>query len=228
MGLTRSLYTNVVSVLLSRPNSYRIQWPIGPDVGVNKQNHLWSTGAGNFLYKPEGYTWLTNKLFSFKDRTIAMSTVGGISTSYVPCGFFEPKFGNVLSFMSSSTNLMKQTDEAVNAVACHVLSGRIGKSIVTIWIGKEDLLIHKLLTVFDIPPPSIVISPQDDQMTVAAKRMILGDQLEQNRTNTVTVEVHENIQVNQPQVEKDFIPPIPDGLKPIDWDEATKANRTFK
>ncbi len=227
MGLTRSLYTNVVSVLLSRPNSYRIQWPIGPDVGVNKQNHLWSTGDGNFLYKPEGYTWLTNKLFSFKDRTIAMSTVGGIST-YVPCGFFEPKFGNVLSFMSSSTDLMKQTDEPVNGVACHVLSGRIVKSIVTIWIGKEDLLIHKLLTVFDIPPRSIVISPQDDQMTVAAKRMILGGQLEQNRTNHVTIEVHENIQVNQPHVETDFIPPIPDGLKPIDWDEATKATRGFK
>jgi len=111
---------------------------------------------------------------------------------------------------------------------CHVLTGRIGQSTTTLWIGKDDMLIHQRQNVFDIPPAPPLPTPSDAPPLAQMKQTLREDFLAKHRKNVTEVETLEIIQLNQPGTKEAFIPKIPAGVMPVEWGKAPAPKATFE
>jgi RNA polymerase sigma factor (sigma-70 family) len=142
--LNGSTFTTTFTIKLARPNLYLIEWQQKNESAFSttttKTEAVWSAGAGNFLDMGLGVQ-------KQKDQQTALSSAAGISasaSSTIPSVFFKMNGGNPLGFASGQKH---QTDEKVGDADCYVFISESNGRMKTIWIGKQDFLIHQVRVV---------------------------------------------------------------------------------
>ncbi len=228
------------SIRLQRPNLYRIEWTQTTAFFTNGGT-VWSAGNGDFL--AQNYGQYNAKPAKYQDMQSALAAATGISgsaSSTIPGTFFKQNWGNMLKLNPSKSTLQKLKDETVDDVDCFVLSttidaanlpkagklpnnaGKMGKTTTTLWIGKQDHLIHQVQTIVEgmsITLPLLsdsqikaMVERQNKPATpeaIAAMRTLLETANKQAQTmvasgKIVSTQTHENIVVNQKFSPADF------------------------
>jgi RNA polymerase sigma factor (sigma-70 family) len=143
--------TNTFVTVLQRPNLYRVDTT---QVGTNYTNHtvIWSQGKEHFSAKElsPGGKWEEPGHGRNMNQNFENIRAGCISTS-IPETFFKQFTGDVLP-IGPNFQLIKEKDEAVNGLACHVVSytlksptgPKTGTGSVVLFFGKQDHLLHKM------------------------------------------------------------------------------------
>jgi hypothetical protein len=189
--------TTTFMTRLDRPNFYLVEWQQTGDSAHSTQDAIaqavWFAGAGDFLDTGNGAQDEGSPAVALD---AAASFSGGASTT-IPITFFKISSGSGLD--DSVFDERRQPDEKVGTVDCYVFSSESQGRTRTLWIGKEDFLIHQVQT---------VISSEAMQAAVA--------QVTEETTQTTVLlhgftstETHTNIVINKPLARSDFIPAIP-------------------
>jgi hypothetical protein len=200
--------TKVTSFLtrLARPDFYLIEWQQGGDASYFSQaagaQAVWSSGAGDFLetgYGPQ------NEGDPEVALDIASEFSGGASAT-IPMTFFNLPLGR--AFDDSVFEERRQPDEKVGKMDCYVFSSELQGKTRTLWIGKQDFLIHQVQT---------VISAEAMQAAVA-RIPSETPQMAALLHEFTSTETHTNIVLNESFSRSDFIPTIPHFASPDDDD----------
>ena len=151
---------------LQRPNLYRIDWTqTGGLKGV-----VWSQGDGDYLQvdpgSPASPTALATLSASglgnetgprkMKDMREALVKAAGMSytaASLIPEIFFNHQYVDIYAYpvIAGKYPVKKEKDDSIGSAACYVISaeqdlskaGKPGTVATTLWIGKQDFLIHQ-------------------------------------------------------------------------------------
>jgi len=142
--MNNTAITTTFTIRLARTNFYRIEWQQNTESSYATNNTqvqaVWSSGAGNHLEKGFG---LQNE----ESREIALAKAtesSGGAAGTIPRTFFNMQWGDQLN--GSGFNQNRQTDEKVGGVDCYVFSRESQGRTKTLWIGKQDFLIHQVRT----------------------------------------------------------------------------------
>jgi hypothetical protein len=144
--------TTTFTTLLQRPGFYLVSWQSN---GLSNKGMVWADGTGDFLQA----SGLGLKKESSREMALASATgiSGGIAAG-IPGTFFAEAWGNKLGGKYQRT-----ADEKIDGVDCYVLASKINTSsrnlLTTLWIGRQDSLIHQIKTKMDNVP---TIPPIDD------------------------------------------------------------------
>jgi outer membrane lipoprotein-sorting protein len=226
------------SMKLARPDLYFSEY------GTNKPT-VWSDGSGDFWLGGHGQKPVLVKMWDKGMMSMGEAQVDGSFLTIAPL-FFGSPWGNFgkLSIFSSST-VQKLPDEKIGDFDCFVLTATsqtpgltsqdTATNRETLWIGKQDHLIHQVQSIYEWP---IIPYPTDDKFivdilkksriqvnsqTIAERKQQIMERNvkleEQRKTNPVArlsnTTTHEDIVVNESLPRKDFVPAIPAGLKPL-------------
>jgi outer membrane lipoprotein-sorting protein len=208
--------TTKFNIRLQRPGLYRIDWQ-GSSVGVT-----WSDGTGDFLQ----YAGMTAQ--KQQSRQMALAGATGISSgaaANIPGTFFADNWGGTLN-----GDHQRQKDDLVGSVDCYVLSQDLKRNGMTVsrtlWIGKQDNLIHQIKTVMQGIPqmPQVddsslktILTSQNKPVTpdtIAALRKQLTDSQAKaaevlKSGNVEFTESHSDIVTNKTFAPTDFKPETP-------------------
>jgi hypothetical protein len=147
---------------LQRPNLYRIDWTQMSAISTNK-GAVWSDGSGDYtlMGDPVSVTVLGQepRLKKMPNMQTALSGAAALSTlasSTIPSAFFGRDLGDFATpALSGRYPLTLEKDDKAGDVDCHVVSseaidlskvpniGKPGTAVTTLWIGKDDFLIHQ-------------------------------------------------------------------------------------
>jgi outer membrane lipoprotein-sorting protein len=208
--------TTTFSMRLQRPGFYWVNWQSPFSSGS-----VWSDGTGDFLN-------MTGQPQKMKDREMALASATGISSmaaATIPGTFFQEAWGNTLNPVLPAE---RQPDEKIDSIDCFVVTTRInpskaGASTTTLWIGREDALIHQCrMVITQAPQPKLT----DDQIaevlkaqnkpatpqTVADTKKLMAEAMKQadaamRKGPIIFTEKLENIVANQKFVPADFTHP---------------------
>jgi outer membrane lipoprotein-sorting protein len=182
--------TTAFTIRLARTNFYYIEWEQNSEPSDTADNTVfqavWSSGAGNFLEMGNGP----------KDETsqdIALEKAAALSsgaTATIPMTFFNTQWGDELG--GSAFGEKRQADEKVGGVDCYVFTKESQGQTKTLWIGKQDFLIHQFRTVTSA-----------EAMRAAAE---WNPEIISNLHGFTSTETHTNIVVNKQFLRSDFIP----------------------
>ncbi len=167
--------TTTSNTRMERTNLFRIEWESIQPQATPTKNAVWSVGDGYFCI--QGETSFSPPAWSKKEQNIK-AALGHVSSagSNVPGAFFN--LGSSLGLLATDgrPNVMRQKDGKIGSVDCFVIAwkGQIGT--VTLWIGKQDLLLYQCQTESAL-----------------------------NGSPTSFTEIRENIVINQPFAKSDFI-----------------------
>jgi hypothetical protein len=229
------------NIRLQRPNLYRIEWTQTTAYFTNGGT-VWSAGSGDLMVMKHGnYNAPPAKYRDMESVLSAASGVSGGASSTVPGTFFQQNWGDFLKVLASGrSQLVQQKDEIISGVDCYVVSssmdsaelpnqgklpdnaGKIGKRTTTLWIGKQDYLIHQAQTI--VEGASFTLPAMSD---ATIKRMLEGQKKEATSENMaamrkqleavnkkvqssieggkiISTQAHENILVNQKFSPADF------------------------
>jgi len=198
--LNGSTITTKFTIRLARPNLYQIEWEqeqtseLSFSTTKTKTQAVWSAGDGDFL------EMLGRGAQKLKDKETALSSATGISGSAsgtIPGTFFKMNWGNQLGTVSGEN---QQADEIVGNVDCYVFTSESKKGVThTLWIGKQDFLIHQVRNVESV-------EAEKAMLTNAAKdHPEIMAQLEKMGFHGITsTETHTNIVVNPKFSPTDF------------------------
>jgi RNA polymerase sigma factor (sigma-70 family) len=235
--------TTTFNIRLQRPNLYRIDWT-GTGGLYTSKGVAWSDGNGDFLVTGAAGQEKSEKPVKKHDMQFTLGAAGALSgsaASEIPGTFFNQRGGDTLSLAAlGRSQLQQERDEKVGAVDCCVISsvidpaklpnkgklpnntGKVGTITTTLWIGKQDHLIHQIRTVMEgatiaLPQESdsnlkTILERQNKPVTpeaIAALRAELEKsmKLAQSALNSgkfVFTQTHENIVVNQKFSPADF------------------------
>ena len=178
---------------LARANFYLIEWQQqgGSDVAGNTGvQDVWSSGADNFLERGYG---LQNET----TPDIALDEAGCFSSgaaATVPMTFFNLQWKDEWS--GSESGEVRQSDERVGGVDCFVLKSEAQGQTKTLWIGKQDFLIHQVQTEMSA----------EGMQALAAR--VTNDNLEiiSSLHGLISTETHTHIILNSPFLRSDFVP----------------------
>lgn len=129
------------STRLARTNYYLIEWqPAGrsPDASSPGLQAAWSSGGGDFVQAEGG----TRSLGSREIALAEAAAVSGGATATVPRLFFNLQWENEL-IDDLVFSMTRQADEKVKNISCYVFSRGAMGATNTLWIGKQDFLIHR-------------------------------------------------------------------------------------
>ena len=134
------------------------------------------------------------------DRETALSSATGISggaASTIPGTFFKMNWGNQLG--GSVLSDKRQADEKVGNVDCYVFTSKLKGTTKTLWIGKQDFLIHQVRNVTSA-------EAMKEMMAENAKRHpeIAAHIAKIEYSDDISTETHENIIVNKKFSPADF------------------------
>lgn len=228
------------TIRLQRPNLYYVEWTQTTAFFTNG-GIVWSAGNGDFLMTRHGqYNAQPGKYQDMQSALAAATGISGSASATIPAAFFNQSWGNVLKINPAKSTFRKLKDEPVEGVDCFVLSiiigaanlpnngeladnaGKIGKRITTLWIGKQDYLIHQAQTI--VEGASIAL-PRVSDATIEAmlkgqKKPVTPETMSAMRTQLETInkqvqnsietgeiistQTHENIVVNQKFSPADF------------------------
>jgi RNA polymerase sigma factor (sigma-70 family) len=197
--LNGTTITTTFTVRLARPNLYRIEWTQAMAYFTNG-GVVWSAGKDDFML---GRFEMLNKggrATKYKDKETALSSATGISggaAATIPGTFFKMNWGNQLG--GSGAGEKRQADQKVGDVDCYVFTSDVKGRTKTIWIGKQDFLIHQVRTVTSAEAMKAA-------MAEAAKRNPeISARLPKPKPQDITsTETHANIVVNKKFSPKDF------------------------
>jgi RNA polymerase sigma factor (sigma-70 family) len=193
--LNGTTLTTAFSVKLARPGFYLIEWEQPVNASYSNKGAVWSAGEGDFLR-------MGSDVKKQGSRDLALDGATGISggaAATIPGTFFGMNWGNALSSLASSAK--RQASEKAGGVDCYVFTSDLKSQTRTLWIGKQDFLIHQVRTF----------------TSAAAMKALMADAAKRHPKITVHVptvdsqgststETHENIVVNQKFSDKDFAP----------------------
>jgi len=187
---------------LARSNFYRIEWQPGAGSSLSAKNTgaqaVWSSGAGNFLEIGRGAQNQISRELALTEA--AAPSVGATAT--VPRIFFDMPWGNPggqLADLVSDGH--RQADGQVGGVDCYVFATELSGRQTTLWIGRQDFLIHQIRTVISAEAMrAVLVGAGTDPGLLELKPGSLGF--------TVT-ETHAGIAVNKPFSRWDFVPTFP-------------------
>jgi hypothetical protein len=233
--------TTTFNIKLQRPNLYRVEWTQATQFFTNG-GVVWSAGSGDFLLTKNGQQ--NARPEKYKDMETALAAATGISgqaSAIIPETFFNKNWGGVLKTLASGrTTLAKLADESIDGVDCYVLSssinpanlpnqgklpdnaGKMGKTTTTLWIGRQDYLIHQSKTTLEgttinLPVMSdatikAILDKSNQPATpeaIAAMRKALDSANKQAQNSMasgkfVFTQTHQNITVNPNLTAADF------------------------
>ena len=220
-GTTKMQMETSFSILLKKPNLYRISWTQKsmPMQGMSQSGAVWSDGAQPYLYMG-----IMNAYSKITGDQMALSSATGISggAAFTIPSLFLPSFKAHSATVSRLINPQVEKSEKIDEDDCYVISGpsRVSKRE-TFWISKTTYLIRKYSRSFE-PPEGGRQMPEmtDEDMAKAIKAMGLAvndetkknmrEMMEKSRsalsTTTLkgsTTEIH--VHVSSPALtEKDF------------------------
>jgi RNA polymerase sigma factor (sigma-70 family) len=195
--LNGTTITHTFSIRLARPNLYRIEWEQSSEsVGfksTTEKQVVWSEGKGDFLE-----TFGHAQKQSNKENALSSATgISGGAAATIPGTFFKLNWGNQLG--GSVAGEKRLADEKVGAVDCYVFASDSKGRTKTIWIGKQDFLIHQVRTVTSAAAMKAVMAEAAKRNPELAARM---PKIEY--TGNTSTETHENILVNPKLSSADF------------------------
>lgn len=190
--------THLFSTKLARPNLYRMEWEQHTATedyktpATNLKQVVWSNGAGDFM---ETGGQVSDRPGMEKSLSNAAGVSGG-ATVAIPGAFFGLNWPNRPGRSAAGYN--RHPDEMVGEVNCHVFAKSSNGRTITLWIGKKDFLIHQVRT----------------ETSAATMKKLLAEAARNNpdraRLNTpepqdtMSIETHSHIVVNQPLQPADF------------------------
>ena len=178
---------------LARPSFYLIEWQqqggseVAGDTGVQD---VWSSGADNLLERGSG-------LQSEMTPDIALDEAGCFSSgaaATVPMTFFNLQWKDEWS--GSESGQVRQSDERVGGVDCFVLKSETPGQTKTLWIGKQDFLIHQVQTAMSA----------EGMQGLAAKVTDGNLEIISSLHGLISTETHTHIILNSPFLRSDFVP----------------------
>jgi len=187
---------------LARPTYYRIEWRRGSEAtsfpwGASPEA-AWSSSVYNLL-SVKGC-----RVQREYNRDTALAHAAGPSggaAETIPQRFFNWRWGNRgEKFDDVVLSEKRQADEKVGNISCYVFTrGSEGRTN-TLWIGKQDFLIHQVRT---------TISTGAIQATAAG--LLRNPDPERIRAlhGFTATETHTNIVLNQKFSRSDFVPSFP-------------------
>jgi RNA polymerase sigma factor (sigma-70 family) len=233
--------TITFNLRLQRPNLYRVEWTEA-SAFFTSRGVAWSAGNGDYLLMQHGQNNVQPARYPNMEEALSSATgVSGQASAILPGTFFQQTWGDVLKTpVSGKTRFTQQEDEVIAGVDCYVVSssrdpadlpnqgklpgnmGKIGKKTTTLWIGKQDYLIHQTQTHLEgtsIKMPEFSDSQIKGMLkesntpatpeAIAARRKLL-DAASQQAQSLMTsgkftfTQTHENIVVNKKFSPADF------------------------
>ena len=192
-----TISTTAFITRLARPNFYLVEWQPNGDSAHSSQDAIaqavWFSGAGDFLETGNDAQDEGSPVVALD---AAASFSGGASTT-IPMTFFKIPSGDGLD--DSVLGERRQPDEKVGPVDCYVFSTESQGRTRTLWIGKEDFLIHQVQT--EISSEAM----QADLAQVTEEKPEMAVFLH----GFTSTETHTIIIINKPVARSDFMPAIP-------------------
>jgi RNA polymerase sigma factor (sigma-70 family) len=228
------------TIRLQRPNRYRIEWavPTQSSAALVTPGVVWSAGDGDFFMITASGRAQNTKPVKYQDMQTALAAatdVSGAVTAIIPQAFFNQDWNSMLKIPASGRpSRTRERDEKIRGVDCFVISGRIdlskspdkskfpvnleglGLVTTTLWIGKQDHLIHQTRQIMDYTIKPEMINAQIKTMlermnqpatpeVIAAARAGLEKMMPSGRAQKILItQKHENISINQKFSSSDF------------------------
>ena len=195
--LNGTTLTTAFTIRLARPNLYRIDWEQPVHSSYTNKGAVWSAGEGDFLRMGSSVTKRASQMLALGSAT----GISGGSAASIPGTFFKLNWGDQLGGPVSSEK--QQPDQKVGAVDCYVLTSDSKGRTRTLWIGKEDFMIHQVRNVTSAEAMKALLAE------VAKRQSDTAAGLPEYKSQGVTsTETHENIVVDQKFLDEDFVPQV--------------------
>ena len=187
--------TTTFRIKLARPGFYLIEWEEPVKANYTNKGAVWSAGQGDFLRMGSD----AQKQGSQETALASATGISGGAAATIPGTFFSMNWGNQLG--SSASSAKRRADEKVGEVVCYVFTSDLKGQTRTLWIGKEDLLIHQVRTV------TSAAAIEAGRAEAVKRNPEIAARLLKSKPQSITsTETHENIVVNQKFADKDFVP----------------------
>jgi hypothetical protein len=192
--MNETIVTTGFTIRLARTNFYRIEWQQNIDSFSSTNNTpaqaVWSSGAGNHLETGRG-----PQDEESREAALAKATeISGGAAGTIPRTFFNMQWGDQLN--GSGFNQNRQPDEKVGDMDCYVFTMESQGRTKTLWIGKQDFLIHQIRTV-------ITAEAMQSMLVNVSKGNF---EMNSNIHGYTSVETHTKIVLNSQFSRSDFIP----------------------
>jgi|SRR5208282_3916768 len=182
----------IFSTRLARTNFYLIEWNQTRNTSAQG---VWSSGAGDFLQAECGVQPQGN-------REIALAHAAAFScgvTATIPRMFFNRQWGDRKKQLDDlALSERRQADGKVGNISCYVFTRGSQGQTNTLWIGRQDFLIHQVRTVIST-----------EAVQAAAAKLSIVPELIPARHSFTSTETHINIVLNRKFSRLDFIPSFP-------------------
>ncbi len=192
---------------LARPDYYRIEWKRTDESSYYVRNTsaqvVWSSGAGDFLQAECGVQPQGNHKLALAHA----AAFSGGATATIPRIFFPQQGDGEEQLDDLALSEKRQADGKVGNISCYVFTRESQGQTNTLWIGRQDFLIHQVWTVIST-----------EAIRAGAAGVSLGPELIPTLYGFTSTETHTNIVLNQQFSRSDFIPSIP--LFDVSDDEA--------
>jgi len=178
---------------LARTNFYQVLWRSPDDLHAPK-GVAWSAGKGD-------YVWLNPDLAAAKqpnrDQALTKATRNSVGVAAsVPGTFFNLHWSDLLR--THQAEFTRAADDKVGDVDCFVLTHSADGRGITVWIGKQDRLLHQIE---NDTSGKVVRAALEAQAQKDPKYRALLDQPVQD---VKSIETHRNIVLNPELTAKDF------------------------
>jgi outer membrane lipoprotein-sorting protein len=186
--------TAKLTILLSKPNLYRIEWErqAGP---TTLKGMAWSSGKGDFVRAGTASTKYKSREMAL---TIAAASSGTLGASLAGL-FFDP----TNSLANGLKNPSKGKNETINGHKCYVISGQIAFQNLKLWIRKDDFMITQA---------EVVLGGKiDDSMLANLPAAQKAQMMQASKIKGNIIETYQDIETNRV-------------LNPSDFEKALAAN----
>jgi hypothetical protein len=149
----------------------------------------------------QNYGQYNAKPVKYQDMQSTLATATGISasaTATIPGTFFRMNWGDQLG--GSAASEKRQADEKMGDVDCYVFTSDLKGRTKTIWIGKQDFLIHQMRIVTRAADLKAMMAEQAKRHPQIAARLPKTEY-----SKVISTETHENISVNPKFSPADFV-----------------------
>ena len=137
------------STRLARTNFYLLEWTRAGEPTYTamsgKCQAVWSSGAGHFLQADAGVQFEGTREIALAHAAV----YAGGATRTVPGVFFNLQWEDQ-PIDELVFSLKRQADEKVGNINCYVFTRGTMGATNTLWIGKQDFLIHQVQTVANV------------------------------------------------------------------------------
>ena len=188
----------IFTTRLARPDLYLIEWNRTGEsssyTGNTGAQGVWSSGAGDFLQAECGVQPQGSREFALANA----AAFSGGATATIPRIFFPQPGDREEQLDDLALREKRQADGKVGDINCCVFTRESQGQTNTLWIGKQDFLIHQLRTVIST-----------EAIQAAAARGPIGPESIPTLHGFTLTETHINIVLNRKFSRSDFIPSFP-------------------